>query len=197
MKKSGKYNDINSFITPVGEFVVQSETGEFIDFSVKRYADEREVDIGEDMYTIHTDNHYILKINIDNLQIGTKYKIYFSEGKWEYCDGDEHTVCYSTVIDDWVVGIGAFDPTDEEKIDQAWAYSKENGWLDKHMMLYPPHFDESKFKAYSVSGLEELNGFEFVVYDKSRDTVVFGVAWVKKEDYPLAAYNYALGLWLS
>lgn len=200
MEENIIFKDIDKLCTPVGEYAVVSESGEHIIFSVRKYYFDFPYEVGDDpehvIGSIQTDTNYCIEISVDKLQVGTKYKVFFSKGRWEFNDSDEHTICYSAVIDDWVVGIGAYDPNDEEKEDQRWAYSKEMGYLEQHLIQAPPNYDESKFREYSVEVLDELNGFEFVLYDKSRDKVRFEVAWIKVEEYPTIEYEGAIGLWL-
>lgn len=200
MEENIIYKDIDKLCTPVGEFVVASENGEHIRFSVRRNYYDIPYEVGNDpehvIGAIQTDTNYCIEISADKLQVGIKYKVYFSEGRWEFNDSDEHTNCYSTVIADWVVGIGAYDPNDEEKEDQMWAYSKEMGYLEQRFIQAPPNYDESTFREYSVEVLDELNGFEFILYDKSRDKVRFEVAWIKIEEYPTIEYEGAIGFWL-
>lgn len=200
MEENIIYKDIDKLCTPVGEFVVASENGEHIRFSVRKNYYDIPYEVGNDpehvIGTIQTDTNYCMEIPADKLQVGIKYKVFFSTGRWEFNDSDEHTNCYSTVIADWVVGIGAYDPNDEEKEDQMWAYSKEMGYLEQRFVQAPPNYDESKFREYSVEVLDELNGFEFILYDKSRDKVRFEVAWIKIEEYPTIEYEGAIGFWL-
>ena len=200
MKEDIIYKDIDKLCTPVGEFVVVSECGERIRFSVRKNYFDIPYEISENSEhatgIIQTDTNYCILIDSDKLQVGINYKVFFSAGQWEFNDSDEHTNCYSTVIDDWVVGIGAYDPNDEEKEDQMWAYSKKMGYLDQNFVKAPQRFDESKFRGYSVEALDELNGFEFVLYDKSKEQVYFEVAWIKIEKYKTIEYESAIGLWL-
>lgn len=200
MEENIIYKDIDKLCTPVGEFVVVSENGEHIRFSVRKNYYDIPYEVGNDpehvIGTIQTDTNYCIEISADKLQVGIKYKVFFSEGRWEFNDSDEHTNCYSTVIADWVVGIGAYDPNDEEKENQMWAYSKEMGYLEQRFIQAPPNYDESTFREYSVEVLDELNGFEFILYDKSRDKVRFEVAWIKIEEYPTIEYEGAIGFWL-
>lgn len=68
--------------------------------------------------------------------------------------------------------------------------------MNNILFKLPPNYDESKFREYSVEVLDELNGFEFVPYDKNRDIVRFEVAWIKVEEYPTIEYEGAIGFWL-
>lgn len=135
-------------------------------------------------------------IDAQDLEGGKEYVIMFSSGKWDYCDSDEHTTCYCTHIGDWIVGIGAYDPNDEEKEDQARRYSGEQGYLQRGALQDPPFFDEKSFKKYTVEALSDLQGYKFKVYDKDFDYVRFDVAWVRVKDFPVDAYTEALGIWL-
>lgn len=200
MEESIIFKNIDKLYTPVGEFVVESENGERISFCVRNNLFDIPYEVGDNASQvtgiINTDTNYCIVIEADKLQVGIKYRIYFTAGNWEFCDSDEHTNCYNTVIDDWVVGIGAYDPNDEEKENQARDYSKKMGYLERGFVKMPSKYDESNFRAYSVEVLNELNGFEFILFDKSKDSVVFETAWIKVEKYPTIEYERALGLWL-
>ena len=146
--------------------------------------------------TILPDSICEVLIDVKDLEVGTEYAIMFSLGKWNYCDADQHTTCYHAYIGDWVVGIGAYDPNDEEKENQARRYSVEQGFLQQGFILDPPSFDEQSFKRYTVEALTDLRGYKFKVYDKDFDYVRFDVAWVRVKNFSVNAYTEAMGMWL-
>ena len=196
------FENIIKLQTPVGYFSVISGD-EMITFSVKRngidwpsgVTDDEGNMIGE----IHTDTNYCIVIDADKLQTGKTYIVKFvaSTGcKWEFCDSDEHTTCYDSIIDSWAVGIGALDPNDQEKEDQAWKYSKTKGFLQKNFIQEQPSYDESNFVQYTVEVLDTYDGYRFKLFDHSLNRIIFEVAWVKIDKFPSIEYEGALGLWL-
>lgn len=196
------YTGIIKLDTPVGYFCITLDD-EKIPFSVKRngfnlpyeVTDEGNSVIGK----IQTDTNYCIVIDTKRLQIGKEYTVHFCseyDNKWERCDSDEHTTCFNTVINNWVVGIGAYDPNDQEKEDQSWRYSEKMGYLKQNYVMEPPTYDEANFRAYSVDVLDSFDGYKFKLFDYSSDKVFFEVAWIKVEEYPTIEYEGALGLWL-
>ena len=171
--------DTTKLSTPVGSFIVVSDSGEPIMFSVVQ--DERS---------------YGVVIDSRKLEIGKIYKIFFTFGNWKFCDLNEHTTCYNTVINDWVVGIGAYDPNDEEKLEQAIEYSKQKGYLEQKFIVYPSKYDEVKFSKYTVDVLEECNGYSFRVFDYSFDNIRFEVAWIQVGELDVDECEEMLGVWL-
>ena len=131
MKKEYIYKHIQKLITPMGVFAVY-DGDKKVAFSVVRNSMNIPCEVydnsGEVMGTIHTETNYQIMIESKELQIGKEYVIKFSCGKWEYCDSDEHTTCYFTTINDWLIGIGAYDPCDYWKEEQTWEYSKQQGF---------------------------------------------------------------------
>lgn len=199
MKNEYIYKHIQELTTPVGFFAVY-DGDKKIPFSVVRNGMDLPYEVYENdgavVGTIHTETNYQMVIETKDLQIGKEYIIRFSCGKWEYCDSDEHTTCYCTVIDNWVVGIGAYDPNDYEKDEQRWAYSKKRGYLERGFCQSPPTYDESNFEKYTVEELDNLQGYKFKLFDYRSEYVWFEVAWLQAKDYPIVEYEGALGLWL-
>lgn len=200
MDKEYVYRDIIELQTPVGSYIVFSETGERLLFSVIRNTMDWPYEVadhnGNEIAKLHTDTNYCIVIDSKKLDIGKVYKVAFTSGNWEYCDSDEHTTCYDAVIGDWVVGIGAYDPNDQEKEEQAFAYSKQMGYFERKFIQTPPEYDESKFIKYTVEVLDEYNGYSFRIFDHSFESIAFEVAWIKIEELPAIEYEGALGLWL-
>lgn len=194
------FSDIEDLITPVGKFSIYSSNKK-IPFSVIRnnfkvpYSvyDENNNIIDE----IDISDMYNILINTSVLEIGSAYKVVFSGGKWEFEDSDEHTNCYCSVIGNWAVGIGAYDPNDDEKISQIWYYSKVNGFLEQNILKSPDKYDESKFISHIIEPLPENNGYSFRMLDKSWEYVDFPVAWIEIKEYSAETYKNALGFWLT
>ena len=199
MKYEYIYENIQQLMTPEGYFEV-CDGERIIPFSVMKNMmnDPAEVyECDENVIgTIHTDTNYHILIDTKLLEIGKEYMIQFSAGAWEYCDSDEHTSCYCTVIDNWVIGIGAYDPNDELKYEQMWEYSKQQGFLERGFCIAPSTYNESDFEKYTVDTLPDLKGYQFKLFDYQSQYIWFEVAWVKVKDYPVIEYKEALGLWL-
>lgn len=194
------YRDITELQTPVGSYIVFSETGKRLPFSViKNHMDSPYEVFGDnstEITILHTDTNYCIVVDSKYLDMGKNYKILFTSGKWEYCDSDEHTTCYDAIINGWVVGIGAYDPNNQEKEDQDFEYSKQMGYLERKFIQAPPEYDESKFVKYTVEVLDEYNGYCFHIFDHLFESVIFEVAWIKIKELPAIEYEGALGLWL-
>lgn len=188
------FRDIEELITPVGNFSVYCADKK-IPFSVIR----NNFDVP---YSIYDENHneiniadtYYILINTSALEIGSVYKIAFSCGEWEFETSDEHTTCYCSVIKNWAVGIGAYDPNDDEKTAQIFQYSKLNGF---NGLRCPNKYDESKFISHIIETLPEKNGYSFRLIDKSWEYIQFPVAWIEIKDYNAEIYRRALGFWLT
>ncbi len=199
MEKKYIYKNIMELITPVGFFAVYDGTLK-IPFSVVRNTMDVPCKVyddgGEVVGTIHSENNYQIIIESKTLQIGKEYIIRFSYGQWEYCDSDEHTVCYCTTVDNQVVGIGAYDPCDEQKDEQMWEYSEQKGFLDRNSWQQPPSYDESRFEKYTVEALADLRGFWFKLFDYKAEHILFEVVWLQVAEFPVREYKSAMGLWL-
>ena len=181
------FRDIEELTTPVGNFSVYC-VDKKIPFSVIR----NNFDIP--YYEINISNTYYILINTSVLEIGSVYKVVFSCGEWEFEDSDEHTTCYCSVIENWAVGIGAYDPNDDEETAQIFQYSKLNGF---HNLKQPDKYDESKFISHIIETLPEQNGYSFRLIDKSWEYIKFPVAWIKIKEYSAETYRRALGFWLT
>lgn len=188
------YRDIYELNTPVGKYSVTDGEKE-VAFSVVKNSFDVPYEIERKGF-IHSNTNYAIVIPVRELEKGKIYKIQFSEGIWEFCDSDEHTVAYSTVINGWAVGIGAYDPCDFQKEEQMWEYSKKKGFLERGFCQEPPEYEESDFSAYSVSSRDDNRGFDFKVYDDKCESVRFNVAWIQVTEYSEDEYIGALGLWL-
>ena len=192
------YEDIEELVTPVGVFRVSDGVGN-VRFSVERnrvnnpstVMDENNNEIG----TISTETNYRIVIRTSSLETGREYVISFSAGNWEFCSSDEHTTCYSTVIGEWVVGIGAFDPNDQEKDYKTLKNAREKGY-QSGLMPTLEAYDENRFEKYTVEPLNEFNGYTFKLFDKTAETVTFEVAWIRIGEFPTVEYESALGFWL-
>ena len=200
MNREWIYKDIYELRTPVGSFTVNSDL-EKVKFSVSKSSfnipwkvtDDKNCLIGE----IEVNTNYDILINTDDIITDAEYRILFSNGKWDFCDSDDNTVCFDSVIDGWVIGIGAFDWNEEEKHIQALEYSKKSGFLASRIIQEPDHYDESKFEKYAINWLDEKNGFAFKKIDNTLDYLCFHVAWIKAENFQTIDYEAAIGFWLT
>ena len=190
------YKDITELKTPVGYFFV-TDGNVNIPFSIKKntfnvpyqvYDDSNQV-IDE----INIETNYDLVIDVNKIKLGCYY-IGFSNGTFSFGGSDEHTESIVTTIENWSVGIGAYNPNDDEEIEQAISYTGK----DKSYIQYPPVFDETRFVRYTVSSASESSeGFEFKVLDYSYPEIVFKVAWIKNDNYDKDTYEDALDFWLT
>lgn len=199
MKKEYVYTNIRELITPKGFFAVYDDDKK-IPFSVLRNSMDMPCKVygnhDEVVGTIHTETNYQIVIESKKLQIDKEYIIKFSCGKWEYCDSDEHTTCYCTTVNDWVIGIGTFDPCECWKEEQVWKYSKEKSVLERSFCQAPFSYDERCFEIYTVEALDDYSGYKFKLFDYKSEFIYFEVAWLQAKDYPIIEYENALGLWL-
>ena len=133
--------NITELETPVGYFFV-SDGNVNVPFSIRKnsfnvpyqiYADNQQV-IDE----LNTETNYDLVIDVNNLKTELYYTIGFSRGTFSYGGADEHTESIVTTIDNWSLGIGAYNPNDEEEIEQSTIW-------------HITEFDETKFVRYTVS----------------------------------------------
>ena len=177
------YTNLCELKTPVGSFRIMSDSGELLRFSVIKNPYDIPYEVfnenKECIGTITTDTNYRILIDVSCLKMDTEYDILFSKGVWNFCDSDEHTECYSTLIDNWAVGIGAFDPNDEKKCSPNF------------------HYDESEFEKYTVDALPAKNGFRFRLLEYSVQTIRFEVAWIRIGEFPTIEYDGAIGFWLT
>ncbi|MBR6633887.1 MAG: hypothetical protein IKL05_06280 [Clostridia bacterium] len=128
------------------------------------------------------------------MKIGCYYRVGFSKGTFSFGGSDEHTESIVLTAENWSIGIGSYNPNDDEELEQAILYMGK----DKGDIEYPPIFDETNFVRYTVSSASESKeGFEFKLLDYSYPEIVFKVAWIKNEIYDKSTYEDALDFWLT
>lgn len=191
------YENITELKTPVGYFFV-TDGDVNIPFSIRRntfdvpyyiYDDNQQV-ISE----LNIETNFDLVIDVNNLKIGGYYRIGFSNGKFSFGGSDEHTESVVSTIENWSVGIGSYNPNDDEELEQAIFYTGR----DKGYIQYPPVFDETRFVRYMVSSASESSeGFEFKLLDYSYPEIVFKVAWIENDKCDKDTYEDALDFWLT
>lgn len=195
----GKYihEDIAELKTPVGYFFV-TDGNVNIPFSIKKNTFNVPYQIYDDnnqvIDEINIETNYDLVIDANKIELGCYYYIRFSNGTFSFGGSDEHTESIVTTIENWSVGIGSYNPNDDEEIEQAnFCTGKDKGYNQ-----YPPVFDEKRFVRYTVSSASESSGgFEFKLLDYSYPEIVFKVAWIKNDTYDKDTYEDALGFWLT
>ncbi|MBE7050936.1 MAG: hypothetical protein E7394_09290 [Ruminococcaceae bacterium] len=191
------YKNITELKTPVGYFYV-SDGKENIPFSIRKntfdvpyhiYNDDNHI-IGE----LNTETNYDLVLDVNILKTDCYYHVAFSNGMFYFGGSDEHTESIVATVDKWSIGIGSYNPNDDEELEQAIFYTgKEKGCIQ-----YPPTFDETKFVRYIVSSASEsTGGFEFKLLDYSYPEIVFKVAWIENNKYDKETYEDALDFWLT
>jgi len=188
------YENITLLKTPVGYFYV-TDGQKHIPFSVRKNGFDVPYEVYDikknGTYEFNTETNYDLVIDLRELRMGITYRIGFSGGKLHFGGSDEHTESLVTTIGKWSVGLGAFDPNDDEKTEQAIKYTGRG----KSHIQDPPFFDETKFIRYDVSSTSD--GFDFRLLDRSCPYIVFTAAWIENTVYDKDIYEDAIDFWLT
>lgn len=195
------FENILQLDTPVGYFSVNHGRLK-IPFSVKKNSYNVPYNIYDMknehiLDTVQIETNYAIVIDVNEMKVGSLYSISFSNGQLKFCDSDEHTEAFTTTINNWSIGIGSYNPNDDEEYDQAEEYSKKLGTYAKGTIVEPPFYDESKLRKYRVWFSERANGFKFKLLDKSIEKIVFPVAWMKNDELESFYYEDALSFWLT
>lgn len=95
------------------------------------------------------------------------------------------------------IAIGSYDPNDAEKMEQAYKYSKKQGFPAHNMIVPPSQYDESQFVEYDVEMLKDYSGFSFRLLENSIQEIKFPVAWIKNKYENLLDYEAAVELWTT
>ena len=192
------YRHIDFLSTPCGEITVTDEDGKRCVFSVKQnpYRPDWHLFCGTDGEEIlNTDTNYLLCIQASDLVLGRTYKICLTGDPLHFGDSDEHTEAVSGTFNGYSIAIGAYDPNDDEKLDQASRYSKKQGFHGVIVSL--SQYDESRFVQYDVEMLENYSGFSFRLLENSVQEIKFPIAWVKNKHRNLPDYEAAVELWTT
>lgn len=192
------YRNINSLSTPCGEITITDEVEKRCVFSVKQnpYHPDCHLFCGtEDEEILNTDTNYLLCIQTSDLVLGHIYKICLTGDKLHFGGSDEHTEAVSGTFNGYSIAIGAYDPNDDEKLDQACKYSHRQGF--HNMIVPPPQYDESRFVQYDVQMLEDYSGFSFRLLENTIQEIKFPAAWVKNKYENLPDYEAAVELWTT
>ncbi len=193
------FNDIDKLITPIGSITVTHE-GAPITFSVKKNSFNIPYEIyGDDRHTVtdtlQTETNYNIVIPTVALEIGKIYEIRFDGEALEIGGGDEHTLSLTATFGGYSIGIGAYDPNDNEKLDQAYQHTQEKGY--KHGIHMPSEFDQSKFINYALDVLDDMTGYSFKLIDRSAEYIYFTAAWICNGYLDVLYYENALDFWIS
>lgn len=193
------FYNITELKSPVGVFSIKGG-GKTVRFSVRKNTFDVPYEVCENeksVLTLSSENNYILEIDIDALEAGNTYKICFSAGGMKYCASDEHTEALSVTLNGRTVGLGMYDPNDEEKLRQAFAYSKQTGCYRQGKIAAPPSYDESKFCGYLIEPSDDGSGYLFKVLDDATAKICFSAAWIENGNIPAQECESAIGFWLT
>lgn len=173
------FENITELKNPVGYFFV-TDGNVNIPFSIRKNTFNVPYQIYDDNHQvideINIETNYELVIDVNKIKLGYYY-IRFSNGTFSFGGSDEETESIVTTIENWSVGIGAYNPNDKE-LGQA--------------------IDETRFVRYTVSSASELEeAFEFKLLDYSYPEIVFTVAWIENDNYDKDTYEDALVFWLT
>lgn len=201
MKEDLIFSNLTELKTPVGIITVEC-LGERIHFDVVSgifsssygiYAADNKTLVDR----IFTDANYQICIAISDLKVGMNYTLKFHGGTLHYNAGDEHTISLTGTFGEYSLGLGAYDPNDDEKVEQAYAYSKEKGYLERKFIMEPPQYDTDNFVQYSLKVLESMSGYYFKLLDRSFEYIYFPVAWIFVHTFDADTYESAIDFWIS
>lgn len=184
--------------TPCGEITVTDNKGSRIPFTLQKSIIDTDYHVFEHTQNekaVHIEHAYLLTIDIDHLQKEILYQIRLNGAKLRYGYSDESTECISGSSNGYSIAIGAFDPNDDEKVAQAFSYSKAQGIT--YAIVPPPEYDESKFSQYDVEMLEDFSGFWFRLIDTQHPIIQFPVAWIKNEPGAEIEYEWVVECWTT
>lgn len=195
------FKDIDKLITPIGSIIVTCE-GSPITFSVERNSFYVPYEIYSDNHhtvtdILQTEANYDIVISTAALEIGKTYEIRFDGGTLNTNCGDEHTLSLTGTFNGYSIGLGAYNPNDNEELEQAYQYSEKNGCLKKHVIQMPPQFDESRFINYALKILDDMTGYSFKLIDKSAEYIYFKAACIRNGYLDALYYEDALDFWIS
>lgn len=159
------FSNVTDLKTPIGIITVKC-LGKYIPFDVVSGIFSSDYEIyDEDNKTILThifaDANYQIRIATSNLKIEENYIIKFDGGTFHYNSGDEHTTSLTGTFRGYSLGLGAYDPNDNKKMEQAYVYSKEKRFLKQKFIMEPSKYDTSEFVQYSLDVLDEMSGLFF------------------------------------
>ena len=131
------------------------------------------------------------------LKLRKEYRIVLEGIVLEYGGSDERTVCISGNANGYCIALGSYLPNDDERMEQAYEYSKKMGYLEHRVIQEPPEFDETKFIQYDADLLDDYSGFRFHLLDFSRKEILFPIAWIKSEPGYEEDFQGAVEFWTT
>lgn len=186
--------------SPCGYIRVADASGKAIPFTIRKsaYYTEYELETSKgERKLVNTDTKYDVVIDTAELALQTEYRIYLRGTTLHYGDSNEHTECVSGSANGYSIAIGAYDPNDEDKMDQMEEYSELNGFLLKNLLVKPPVYNEDSFLRYDVEMLRDYSGFKFHLIDREDPNICFPVAWIKNEPGEEMYYEGAVEFWTT
>lgn len=200
MKKPCTEHQIESLKTPCGTVYIMDEDGNRIPFSLRKNTFDCDYEFESStgaIKIINTETNYDIVVSSSLLQLRKEYKIVLKGITLEYGASDERTVCVSGKTNGYCIALGAYLPNDDERMNQAYAYSERMGFLANRIIQEPPEFDESKFVQYDADMLEDYSGFRFHLIDYTCKEIAFPIAWIKSEPDDELYYQDAAEFWTT
>jgi len=194
----GKQIDILQ--TPCGKVYIIDECGVRIPFTLRKNTYDCEYDCEDEAgktKIISTDTNYNIVVDVSSLQLKKEYKVMFEGATLEFGGSDERAVCISGKANGYCIALGSHLPNDDERMEQAYEYSKKMGYLEHRTIQDPPEFDESKFVQYDADILDDYSGFRFHLVDFSRKEILFPIAWIKSEPEYEQHFQSAVEFWTT
>ena len=198
--ENGIFQDIVALSTPAGNISIRSGEQK-IPFSVKKHTFNVPYAVcGADnkvLATLSTETNYDLVIATEQLETAVEYQLVFDGGTLKKNGGDEHTISLTGTFGGHAIGIGAYNPNEEEELAQAFAYSQKQGYLEQGVVRMPPVFDESKFRKYVVAASDGMDGYRFRLLERTENQISFSVAWIVNPGIDPAECETAIDFWIS
>lgn len=190
------YSNITKFSSPIGDFIITcNETR--IPFNVGRITDHSYLlynEDGKEYGELKNDDIYEIIIPVENLVLGKDCEIIFTGKNLSDTTSGERTYGKMAVIDNYVIGIGTYDPNEDIKIDQDYEYSKERRYLDQGFIISKEDYVRENFIWYDLKEDAYINGFKFELLDNSSEYIYFKVAWLENI-HPLT--EDAIDYWIT
>lgn len=184
MQNQRIYSNIIEMVSPIGVFIITCNKRTKIPFHVERVIDytyplfDNE---GIQYGALENKDIYNILIPVNTLILGEEYEITFTGNPLENTISGERTYGKMGVIDNYVIGISAYDPNDDEKSNQDYQYSRDKGFLDRNIIVPKEKYNKTYFIQYELKD-DCINGFRFELLDYSREYIYFTVAWLKNDN---------------
>lgn len=190
----------NELMTPCGRVTVIDENGKCIRFTIQKNLFDCPYEFEDrtgNKLTLKTDTNFSLVIAASDLIKGKNYRIMLNGIKLGYGDSDERTECISGCSAGYCIAIGTYLPNEDEKMEQAWNYSKQMGFLKNHSIVEPPEYKTEMFSGYDVEMSDDCSGFQFYLIDDSILEITFEIAWIKSDGINDSEYESAVQFWTT